>query len=153
MSIIRGPRPSDEFAMIANEVLQDSRLSYRARGIAASILSRKPGWSTDARTLAKQGKEGRDAILTALKELEDAGYSFLHTYRVEGGKFERDRYLFDRRIDADIFAREIAKNEQLGPPTTDIRPSPENPSSVPSPENPAPADPAPADPAPGNQDI
>lgn len=153
MPIIRGPRPSDEFAMIANEILQDSRLSFRARGLAASVLSRAPGWSTDARTLAKHAKEGRDAILSALRELEEAGYSFLHTYRVEGGKFTRDRYLFDRRIDAEVFARTMAQDPRLGPATTEVRPSPGNPSSVPSPENPAPADPAPAGPAPDNQDI
>ena len=72
--IVRGPRPTRDFAILRNEVLRDTRLSFRARGILAYVLSRPDNWRESAKELAAQGREGRGAILRALTELEEAGY-------------------------------------------------------------------------------
>ena len=72
--IRRAPRPESDFTQIRNEVLRDERLSYRARGILVAILSRPDNWRVSRDSLARQGKEGRDAINTAINELVDAGY-------------------------------------------------------------------------------
>lgn len=74
MSIVRAPRPKEGYLTIRNEVLRDSRLSYRARGLLLAILSRPDNWRTESDALAAGGKEGRDAIRSALTELEGAGY-------------------------------------------------------------------------------
>lgn len=75
--IRRGPRPADRFAMIANEALENSGLTWRARGVLAYLLSRPEGWSTSAERLAAmspKGQEGRDSMRAVLTELESAGY-------------------------------------------------------------------------------
>ena len=72
--IVRSPRPADGFTVLGNNVLQDQSLSYRARGLLASILSRPDNWRTDAAQLAREGREGREAVLSTLRELTEAGY-------------------------------------------------------------------------------
>ncbi len=111
----RGPRPADNFALIANEILQDSRLSFRARGIAASILSRPEGWKTDATTLSRQGKEGREALRAAMRELEDCGYTCLIRTQGEGGHWRSDRYLFDSKAAMQEFLAEHEESARLKP--------------------------------------
>lgn len=95
MSIIRAPRPESDYVTIRNDVLRDSRLSYRARGVLAVILSRPDNWRTDAASLCRQGAEGRDAIRSALTELEDAGYIARERLQDERGRWRTVALVFD----------------------------------------------------------
>lgn len=100
MTIVRAPRPDAGFTIIHNETLRDRRLSYRARGILASILSRPDDWRTSAESLTREGVEGRHAILSALTELEDAGY--LVRDRVQdpiSGRWSSSSTIYDRPVD------------------------------------------------------
>jgi hypothetical protein len=74
MTIIRGPRLTDHYTRYDNRLLRDARLSYRARGLLVYMLSHEPDWRVTAETLSEHGREGREAIRTALIELEEAGY-------------------------------------------------------------------------------
>lgn len=85
MTIVRGPRLSRDFTVISNDVLRDERLSYRARGLLASMLSYPPEWAVNSTQLARKGSEGRDAVRTALTELETVGYLVRETVRSEDG--------------------------------------------------------------------
>jgi hypothetical protein len=58
-----------------NSAVNDERLSFRARGLLAYLLGRPPGWAFAADRIAKVSpREGREAVLSALTELEAAGY-------------------------------------------------------------------------------
>jgi biotin operon repressor len=125
MSIIRSPRLESNFSVISNSVIRDNRLSYRARGVLLEILSRPDNWRVSGDSLARSGKEGRDAILTALKELRDCGYIRMVKIRKDDGTFETTNYVYDS--------------------PQDVVPSPENPTTdsveAPHPEKPTPGKP------------
>ena len=63
-----------EFARITNRTLADSRLSWRARGLLAYLLSKPDDWHVYPGHLVNAGPEGRTAVTTALRELQDCGY-------------------------------------------------------------------------------
>lgn len=64
-----------DYTVIDNSALQDSRLSFVARGIHHLLLSYPDGWEVQVKQLQEQTpKEGRDAIRKALTELKNFGY-------------------------------------------------------------------------------
>jgi len=93
--IRRGPRPTQNFTVIRNEVGLDSRLSYRARGVLIAILVRPDNWQTSAQSLSRHGSEGRDAVRNALLELETAGYLIRRKIRNKDGTFSAEAVVYD----------------------------------------------------------
>ena len=71
--IHRSPITKD-FTVLPNAVLRDSSLSFKARGILTMMLSMPEDWQTHQTWIEKQGAEGREAIRSALQELESRGY-------------------------------------------------------------------------------
>lgn len=73
MTIIRARR-TEPYSVIRNGVINDHRLSFKARGLLVYILSKPDGWRTNSAHLAQIGPDGRDAVRTGLEELRQAGY-------------------------------------------------------------------------------
>lgn len=71
--IVRSKR-RDRFVVIGNETIRDRRLSYKARGILAYLLSLPDNWSISSQYLSTVAPDGRDAVRTGLQELEATGY-------------------------------------------------------------------------------
>jgi len=66
---------SADYSTIANYHLRDSRLTLSAKGLMSSMLiAETDGRSLTVEELAERGPEGRDAIRSALRKLEEAGY-------------------------------------------------------------------------------
>ena len=67
--------PEVPFAQIANAMLRDTRLSYKARGMLAMVLSNVGDWEAPREWLVEQSeRDGRDSVQSALNELTDLGY-------------------------------------------------------------------------------
>lgn len=78
---------SGHFTTIPNTFLRDKRLSFRARGLAAMILSNTADWNVSCGWLETQATEGREAVRAALDELQKLGYATLEKHTGERGRF------------------------------------------------------------------
>jgi len=73
MAILR-KRQRTNFTIVSNDILNDTSLSFKARGIAVYLLSKPDNWVVNWKNLAENSTDGRDAILTGMTELKEKGY-------------------------------------------------------------------------------
>ena len=92
--IVRAPR-YDRFTVLPNQALRDERLSWKARGLLAFLLSQTEGWRVSSATLAKQAPDGIHAIRAGLRELEDHGYLVRQKYQDHAGRWRTDSIVYD----------------------------------------------------------
>ena len=71
---------------MANFHLRDKSLSLKAVGLLSKMLSFNDGWKFSTKGLSAICKEGPDAILSALRELEKHGYLVRHRSRDDKGR-------------------------------------------------------------------
>lgn len=72
---------NDPFARVPKEILDDEKLSWKAKGILSYLLSKKDGWKARTTDLVNHGTDGRDAVRSGLSELIEAGYAMWQTLR------------------------------------------------------------------------
>lgn len=97
------------FTQVSNNPLNDKRLSWKAKGVFAYLYSKPDDWDFSSDRIKKDSKDGRDALLSGLKELEEVGY--LKRKKLPTGKVE---YVLDY-------------NPNTEKPTLGQNPDPENP--------------------------
>lgn len=143
-SVIVRVAKEGNFTQIENATLRDERLSFRATGLLAYLLSLPDGSSVDSRALVARKTEGRDAIQTAYRELVDLGYVHRRRRRVaDTGEFTTTTYVLE------------VPDEKWVPPGPDSQ-EPGNPVTAAGGLEPgfqAPGLPGPGEPAPDNQAV
>lgn len=93
MGITRTPLPFEkDYVQIPNVWLRDERLSRRARGLLAELMTHRAGWHITVGSLQKAGPEGRDAIRGAVQELAQHGYLIRRQSQDAGGRFNEIEY-------------------------------------------------------------
>lgn len=81
------------YTTMCNYHLRDNTISFKAKGILSMFLSLPKNWNYSVSGLAAISKEGKDGILSGLKELEAAGYLERHRYRNERGRLGDSEYV------------------------------------------------------------
>ena len=74
------------YTVMANYHLRDKTLSLKAVGLLSKMLSFNDGWQFSTKGLSMICKEGPDAVLAALRELENHGYLVRHRQRDSKGR-------------------------------------------------------------------
>ncbi len=123
MAVYRVQRTRD-YTVMSNYHLKDKNLTLKSKGLLSMILSLPDEWNYTTRGLAAICKEGVDAIGSALKELETAGYIVRRQLRGANGRITDTEYI----IYEQPHPKEDAAPDTL-PPDTDS-PDTENPDVV-----------------------
>jgi hypothetical protein len=72
---------------VESTTARDTTISFRALGLLTYLLDQKEGWQVRSDQLSKgEGREGREAVRTALRELAAKGYYRLERRRLRTGK-------------------------------------------------------------------
>ena len=73
MAVFRVERTGD-YTVMSNFHLKDKRLSLKAKGLLSQMLSLPDDWDYTLSGLSYINRESKDAIRSAVNELETAGY-------------------------------------------------------------------------------
>lgn len=93
MGITRTLMPFEaDYVQIPNAWLRDKKLSRRARGLLAELMTHRAGWHITIASLQQQGPEGRDAIRSAIAELIARNYLTVRQQQGTGGRFGEVEY-------------------------------------------------------------
>jgi len=91
------------FTAVDRRAVNRPDLSYRALGVLVWLLDKPDGWDgfTSEAMAHGAGREGRDAVRSALRELETAGYIVREKVQSEGGKWATVTWIYEHPGDHD----------------------------------------------------
>ena len=72
--VIRVRKRPSNFVMMDKTFLEDDRLSFKAKGILAYLLSKPDDWKVIVGNLVNSSKDGKASVYAGLKELKECGY-------------------------------------------------------------------------------
>lgn len=83
--VIRVQKKANNFVMMDKSFLEDKRLSYKAKGILAYLLSKPDNWKVIIGNLVSRSTDGKASVYAGLKELKECGYYEKNPIRNESG--------------------------------------------------------------------
>ena len=132
MAVFRVEKSRD-YTVMSNCHLRDKGLSLKAKGLLSQMLSLPEDWDYTLSGLSHINRESKDAIRSAVNELEAAGYIQRRQTTDASGKFSGNEYVIH---ESPVTTEPSLEKPSSGNPTTD-NPSTDNPSTgKPSSENP-----------------
>jgi len=90
---IRRAARRHRFVIVDQAAVEDTRLSWAARGLLAYLLSRPDDWKVLVNDLKKRGDLGRDGVYALLRELRQAGYVRFERNRDAQGRMRGGTYI------------------------------------------------------------
>lgn len=125
------------YTQIQNIILQDNRLTLKARGLFVYMWSLPDDWNFTEESLAKKLVEGRKAVRSAIQELIQFGYLYREQEKSNTGKFITTTIyqLFENPVDNDYFSDMPLGNIGTVVPLRDIPKGDSNKNKIPTKEN------------------
>ena len=121
--IIRVKKSLKNFVTMDKSFLEDSRLSFKAKGILAYLLSKPDNWKVIVGHLVNVSTDGKSAVYAGLKELKEYGYYEKVPIRNEQGTriirwestvYEVPHSLFSdfQEVDEEEIENQLIENEE-----------------------------------------
>lgn len=127
MAVFRIERTRD-YTVMSNHHLRNANLSLKAKGLLSMMLSLPEEWNYTTRGLASICKEGVDAIGSALKELETAGYIVRRQLRGTNGRITDTEYVIYEQPQPDMSQPDTASPDTENPDM--VKPDTEKPAEL-----------------------
>ena len=116
------------YTVLPNQILRTREMSYKARYLLAQMLSMSEAWQYTVAGMAKVCGMGRDAVRTAMAELETLGYLARSQSRANG-RFSHNVYII-REVPVEVEAapseaepQALPKEDDLAMPAASTAPS------------------------------
>ena len=116
------------YTVLPNQILRTREMSYKARYLLAQMLSMSEAWQYTVAGMAKVCGMGRDAVRTAMVELETLGYLVRSQSRANG-RFSHNVYII-REVPVEVEAapaeaelQALPKEDDLARPAASTAPS------------------------------
>lgn len=77
-------KKSSKFYAVDLRIIENSELSWAAKGVWTYLISRPDGWAVNRSDLLGKSKDGDTALRKILKDLEDAGLLKIERQKVQG---------------------------------------------------------------------
>ena len=111
------------YTVLPNQILRTREMSYKARYLLAQMLSMSEAWQYTVAGMAKVCGMGRDAVRTAMVELETLGYLVRSQSRANG-RFSHNVYIIrEEPVEVESAPAEAAEEDNCPMPATPTAPS------------------------------
>ena len=81
------------FAQTPNDIVNDNKLSWKAKGIATYLCSKPNGWVFNMKDIVNKSMDGLDSVQNGIKELINIGYLIRERVRNEKGEVKDYDYI------------------------------------------------------------
>ena len=139
MAVFRIEKTRD-YTVMSNYHLRDKRLSLKAKGLLSQMLSLPEDWDYTLTGLSTINRESKDAIRSAIQELEKCGYIERRQTTDKQGKFSGNEYVIHEfpaepeeseaeETQEPSLENPLSENPTTGNPSAE-KPSSENPTQL-----------------------
>lgn len=117
MAVFRVKKDKENpYVMLNKEFLNDDKLSWKAKGVLAYLLSLPDDWQIYESEVVKHSKDGKDSLKSAIKELMANGYLEREQTRDEKGCFKGYDYVVNESSNRSGFSNN--GRSDIGEPAT-----------------------------------
>ena len=115
------------YTVMSNHHLRDRDLSLKAKGLLSQMLSLPEDWDFTLAGLSRINRESIDAIRSAIRELEEAGYITRSRERDEKGRLRgADYVIYEQPVSAPPMQEAPASGDPMSEKPTSENPTLEN---------------------------